>query len=1098
MGGSASAGGNGTLPCVKVGVLGSLQVQDDARTIEIKGARLRALLIRLAAGAGGWVPAGQLIEALWGDDPPGDELNALQSLIARLRRALPEAGLIESAPTGYRLAVPADAVDAVRFERLVEQARVSARDGRAVEAFAELSLALGLWRGSALVDLPDAPYAVAWARSLDQLRLSAVEDRAEAGLRLGRHAELIPELEPVAAAEPLRERLHELLIRALAGAGRRREALAVHDRLRQGLTDELGLDLPARLQELHLAVLRDDPGLRPAAWRPEAASLRRRSNLRAPLTSFVGREDDVAQVRRLLAATRLVTLIGTGGAGKTRLAAEISAGLEDLGSDGVWMVELAPLSDPDDIAAAVLGALGSREPALLEHPAPTYRDTVSRLVELLGENDVLVIMDNCEHLLDGAARLAEQLLGQCPRLRVLATSREPLGIVGESLWPVPPLSSPQAGDGLDELLQASSVRLFAERAALVRPGFTVGAGNGVAVGEICRRLDGLPLAIELAAARLRNLPVEAVAARLGERFELLAEGNRTALPRHRTLRAVVDWSWELLTPAERRLAERLSVFAGGASATAAEAVCGPGLDESGLDDVGRSPVVVADLLAALLDKSLLVAVESAAPADAEPRYRMLETIREFAAGHLAARGETVPLRTRHRQYFLSLAERAEPNLRRTDQVLWMDRLSAEHDNLLATLRFAIEVEDAESAVRLSAALCWYWTLMGRHDEAATWLGQALAVPGPSPEGAYLLVALVHAVSSAVVGGSVPDPEQVEALMARVGRRELADRHPLLALAEPGVAMVSGDGAGARAATERNLAHPDPWARATLWLLSAMAAENEGDIELMEECLPQALDGFRRLGDRWGIGTTVGVLGGLRGAQGDVEGSIEALEEARVMMGALHAWDDEAYSLIRIGLQRLRLPDLEGARRDIEAGLALPDAPLSSAFGRYARFALARYLGDQEEARRQVNAANAVLERVRFAPPQLRGIVLCGLATLDVLDHDLDRARENLRAALRCAQDSQDMPAYAMVATGVADLLMAEHRPGPAAVLLGATVRLRGADDPSDPDVRRIRTEAEAALGAEEFARGYDQGRALTRPQALAQVEIDLSPSQEAG
>jgi predicted ATPase/DNA-binding SARP family transcriptional activator len=1109
---------------VQLAILGPLTIEDGAQRIEVGGARLRALLIRLGASANGWVPVSSLVEALWEEDPPGDELNALQSLISRLRRALPRPELIESGPAGYRLAIDPESVDAILFERLAGRGRGMYLDGHHREASATLTQALDLWRGPALMEVADASYAVEWIERLEKLRLTAIDNRAAAGLQLGQHADLIAELEEVAARYPLRERSHELLIRALAGVGRQNEALAVFDRLGRTLAEEVGLYLPAHLQELRTAVLRDDPKLRPTTPGPaKPAGRRRQTNLRAQLTSFIGRKDDVTKVRSLLSTSRLVTLVGTGGAGKTRLAHEAASGLQTSGADGVWMVELAPVTDPDDIASTALGSIGGRDSALLERTASTHRDALSRLVDTLADHDVVLVLDNCEHLVDAAAKFAEYLLGQCPGLTVLATSREPLGVVGETLWPVTPLPFPRAQDPVGVLYRSDAVRLFTDRATLVRPGFELTSRNQAAVSEICRRLDGLPLAIELAAARLRSLPVETVAARLSNRFRLLTGGNRTAMPRHQTLRAVVAWSWELLTESERRLAERLSVFPGGATAITAEAICARGVPD--LDDAIR-PDSVADLLAALADKSLLFVVDGSTddrgtairgtdvrgtdgrgiddqsddePADehvdrAGPRYRMLETIREYASEQLADRDEVLALRRAHAKYFLDLAETAEPKLRGADQLIWLDRLTAERDNLLATLRFAAEVSDAGTAIRLAAALSWYWTLLGRHDEAAIWLAQALTIPGERSPEAYAIVRVVHTMSAAAAGLGVPELPEVASLLNLLEGLDTLSGHPLLALVEPGIAMILDDGVKAQEAVRLNLVHADPWARAMLYMMSAMMAENDGDLELMEENLPPALNSFREIGDRWGIGVSVAAVGMLRSARGDTEGAIAATEEARQMMTQLRAKDDEAYSLVRIGLLRLRLADLDGARRDIEEAVRMADetgASASSAAARSGLSLLSRFEGDYQTAREQAEQALVILDRAKFTPPQVRAMLLGSLAGVDVVQGRFDEARKRLAEAVDVVRSVHDMPVLASITVVAADLTLASGTADAAAELLGAAASIRGMDDVGDLDIQRIAAAAQTALGAERFTKARARGEQLTRPDALSLLDTTL-------
>jgi len=734
---------------VRYALLGPVEVRDDAgRLLEIGGPRLLALTARLALEPGRIVTIAALVDGLWGDTPPGGATNALQSLVSRLRRVL-GAEAVESQPAGYRLVAGADEVDVTRFEELAAQGRRAAAAGAYGEAFTLLSEALALWRGPALAGVADAPFAAAPVARLTDLRLAAQEDLAEVALALGQHAEILAELTTLAHEHPLRDRLQALLVTALHRAGRRADALAAYDRARGALADELGLDPGPELAAAHLAILREPPPQPPAPPTPQPKPTRQpqpadpyaepRGNLRAQYTSFVGRDTEVAEVGKLLDDGRLVTLVGPGGSGKTRLAVESGSRLADRMPDGVWMVELAGVSDPGDLASTVLAVLakdwpllGSAMPAARPGAGtmPAARDATDRLLYQLRSRRLLLILDNCEHLVDGAAKLADAVLAGCPGVQVLATSREALGLTGEALYPVPPLALPAAGASLDEVAPCSAVRLFVDRASAVRPGFAVDPTNAADVIEVCQRLDGLPLAIELAAARMRSLTVGQIAARLDDRFRLLDSGNRAALPRHRTLRAVVEWSWDLLTEQEAVLARRLAVFAGGATLPAIERVCGPLAGD------------VLDVLAALVDKSLVEAVDTASGVGGEVRYRMLETIRAYALERLADSGELDAVRDAHAAYHLELAERAEPRLRGPDQLPWLERLTEEHDNISGALRHAIDRGEADQAVRFVAALGWFWSLRGDFNTARSLVREALAIPGGSPSEARHIASIV--------------------------------------------------------------------------------------------------------------------------------------------------------------------------------------------------------------------------------------------------------------------------------------------------------------------------------------------------------------------
>jgi predicted ATPase/DNA-binding SARP family transcriptional activator len=597
---------------VQIGMLGPFEVRvGDGAFAEVPGARLRGLLAALALESGHVVPNAALVGWIWGERPPADAANALQRLVSRLRKALPE-GLVEGQTGGYRLAVEPDAVDAVRFERLIGQARTE-ENPRRVRLLRE---ALALWRGAAMQDVglqESAAFDAAVTR-LEGLRLAAMEDRFDAEIGLGHGAALVTELTDLVAAHPMRERLVAALMRALVAAGRDAEALLVYQRTREALADELGVDPSPGLSALHVALLRGELGRREE---------NRKTNLRAELTSFVGRNADVAAVRELIAGHRPTTLTGPGGSGKTRLATETARTLLGDFADGAWLVDLAAIGADGDVAQAALAGLGLRDALLGDAPDT---ELTGRLIATIREREALLILDNCEHVIEPAATFAHRALGECQRLRILATSREALGITGEALWPVEPLALPEGDASPGEIESSPAVQLLRERAGAVRKDLAADARTWPAMVRVCRALDGMPLAIELAAARLRTMSVDQLASRLDDRFRLLTSGSRTALPRHKTLRAVIDWSWALLTDAERMVLRRLSVFSGGASLEAAERVCAGGAAEQ---------EQVFELLTALAEKSLLVAEGGRAP-----RYQMIGTIKEYAEHRLAEAGES--------------------------------------------------------------------------------------------------------------------------------------------------------------------------------------------------------------------------------------------------------------------------------------------------------------------------------------------------------------------------------------------------------------------------------------------------------------------------
>ncbi|WP_455567359.1 AfsR/SARP family transcriptional regulator [Streptomyces coelicoflavus] len=704
-------------------ILGTTQVlRPDGTAVPLGGARLRALLTVLALRAGRAVPAGLLVEEVWDGDPPADALGALQALVGRLRRAL-GAEAVASADGGYRLTAAPDDVDLHRFDRLSGEGARALADGDPAKAAVVLDDALALWHGPVLADLPDRTAdAARWeTRHLDALRA-----RHTAALDLGQAEHSLPELTALCDGHPLDEPLQALRLRALRDTGRTAEALAAYEAVRHLLAERLGTDPGPELRTLHTELLgvtdpaaTATPAGSPAPAPPQpprAAAPRSRGNLRARLTSFVGRDGDVEALRADLAGTRLVTLLGPGGAGKTRLSQEAAEGAGDAARDGVWLAELAPVDDPADVPEAVLTAVGARETVLYRAGAEEMRavtasegqDTaVERLVEHCGRRRMLIVLDNCEHVVDAAARLTEELLARCPHLTVLATSREPLGVPGESLRPVEPLPEPAA------------LRLLADRGAAARPGFRVDADEetAAACAEICRRLDGLPLAIELAAARLRMLTPRQIADRLDDRFRLLTSGSRTVLPRQQTLRAVVDWSWDLLDADERDVLGRLSVFAGGCDLAAAEAVCGP---------------AALDALGSLVDKSLVVAAPVTDRLSGDGmRYRLLETVAEYAGERLDETGGRAAAARAHLTYYRELARTTDPLLRGAGQLAAIERLEREYENLRTALRHAVAERDEQEALCLALSLVWYWQMRDLRVEARNWFVEVMAL-GPDP------------------------------------------------------------------------------------------------------------------------------------------------------------------------------------------------------------------------------------------------------------------------------------------------------------------------------------------------------------------------------
>ncbi|MDO9406932.1 BTAD domain-containing putative transcriptional regulator [Patulibacter sp.] len=1096
---------------MRVAVLGALEVWRDERLVPVAGGRVRALLVRLALDAGREVGRDALIDAIWEESPPADAGHALQALVSRLRRTL-ESDAVVSGTSGYRLAAdPAD-VDALAFEVAARAGSAALRAGDAAGAAEVLRDALATWRGPALGELAtDRRFAARAADRLESSRLAATVDRIEADLALGAGTDLVRELDDLASAHPLDERIAAQRMRALTAAGRAAEALDGYERIRTRLDDELGALPSAELRAAHLSVLGgaagpgggasgrgDRPEVSPAVGAvgavggpaapaaveaPAQEAVPRRTNLRHAMTSFVGREAEVERLDALLAEHRLLTLIGPGGAGKTRLAGEVAGRQGGRAADGVWMVELATITDPGDVGAGVLGALGLREASLLRQSpaggtgpaAAPDTDPVAHLLDVLAERETVLVLDNCEHLVAAAAVLADELLAHCPRLRIIATSREPLGIAGERLEQVPPLGLPPADADAAVAMAHPAVRLFADRAADASPGFAVDAGTVGSVVEICRRLDGLPLAIELAAARLRSLPVAQIAARLDDRFRLLTGGSRAALPRQQTLRAVVDWSWDLLSEDERLLARRVAVFPAGVTPESAAAVCAD-------DDLDADAVL--DLLAALVDRSLLVLVDRDAP-----RYRMLETIREYATERLTATGELGATRTAHARFFAGLAVEADPHLRGPDQLAWFRRLQAERDNLQAALRWLAEDGDARSALGLALSLSWFWVLSGSPNDASAAVRLAHAVPGDADP----LDRLV-AENLALFGDDAMTQDlraDLSGLLDELEAMDLTPR-PVLIAAAPVLAWFSGDPGRAQPLFAAALHSDDPWVRATVPLVLAQTAENAGDVEGIRRHLDEALATFRAIGERWGLTATLSSIASLRMLEDDLDGAAAALEEARSLFQELGAESDNARLLLDIAGVRWRQGDLDGALDYARRARDATDVGgIEAAFAGAFLARVSWLLGREDEARELIAAALRTTDRVSPVRPEhghIHAAVRASAVLIAVDDGGLRTAREHLALAHPAAVGTEDQPVMALVGVALAALAERTGDATAAAEILGAAARLRGAADRTDPAIARLTARLRQTLGDETFDGTYAKGLRQDRDGALRRLD----------
>lgn len=687
-------------------VLGPLEVSDQGQSLDLGTPRQRRLLGLLLLHAGDPVTYDRLADGLWDGAPPPTARHTLQGYVHRLRRTLGDQAVrLETRPLGYQLKVSDGELDTRTFEDLVAKGRRAIVRGDAQAAASQLDAALGLWRGLPFEDLGDlAVFEVERAR-LGALHLTAVEDRVDAELALGHHNAIITDLEALLADHPFRERLWGQLMVARYRAGRQADALEAFRRAQEMLADELGLQPGRWLCRLQEQILLQDPAL--DAPEPARASAPQH-NLPAPRDSFVGRGRELADLDGLLRTRRLVTVTGPPGAGKTRLAVEVAAGLVDDWPHGVFIVPLAEVEDAALVPSVIATTMGV--PAVPEQPV------LDTLVGHLRSRRVLVVLDNVEHVLDAAPQVAS-LLDAAAELTVLATSRAPLRLAGEQEYPLQPLPVPPGDARAEEIGDNDAVTLFVERATAIDPDFVLTPKNSSLVTGVVRRLDGLPLAIELAAARLRSFALADLHKRLEPAVSLLAGGTVEQPRHHDTLRDAVAWSDDLLDPRHRVVLRRLAPFRGGITIEAAQAVIG---DHEHSDVVGS--------LAALVEASLL-----GRPTDEEPpRYGMLETVRAYALEQLQAAGEEHDVRQRHAAFHATLVAQAAPQLTQAGQAHWLDRLDVEHPNARAALGWAVEAGEADLALEMAAGLWRYWQLRGHLAEGRRWLTRALDLVGSSP------------------------------------------------------------------------------------------------------------------------------------------------------------------------------------------------------------------------------------------------------------------------------------------------------------------------------------------------------------------------------
>jgi predicted ATPase/DNA-binding SARP family transcriptional activator len=995
---------------VDVELLGRLGVRIAGERVELKG-RQPALLAALAIAAPRPVAADTLADAIWGDDLPADPANALQQRISALRQTLDteRAGqTLVTVPGGYALQVDDERIDGRRFARLAAEGRALLAAGDHAAARERLVQALRLWYGPAFAGVADEPWAVVEAHRLRELRLAAIEDRIDADLALGFGPELVGELTELVAEEPLRERLCGQLMRALYRADRQGEALARYDETRRLLVDELGVDPGPALQRIHLQILDQADDLEVTTLSTPRRA-RPATNLPARTRPVIGRETVIERVGELLAAGRLVTLTGPGGAGKTTVAIE-AARRQPPPADGVWLVELAALSDgravPDAVAAAVgIGTGGIGGPTI----------DLDVLVEALADRALLLVLDNCEHLVADVARLAQGLLGRAAEGRVLATSREPLAVDGELVWSLPTLRVPEAdATAVEEILTAPAVQLLVERIRAHDPTFMLDATGAAAASAIARRLDGIPLAIELAAARSRVLALPDLAVALDDRFAVLSSTRRDAPSRQRTLRGAIDWSWDLLEADGRTAWAALAVPVGGADRTMAASL----LDAAGL------PSAPLDVLEELVDRSLLSLDTSTTP----PRYRMLESLRAYGHERLRELGLDAPVHGRHAVVVADALDRCHDDADPAAFGVDLDGLSTWLDEARAALHWASRNGHRELTQRIAGRLGWLWLLRGLATEGLRWLDEALgAVDGAPPE---------HLD---------PNEVDVDALLWASGLRATG--------ADPHASAWAARSVAARS---------DPARQVLAEVFAAVHRAHAGDVDAALRDLAGALEHARAVGG-WPLGfvhVITAQMGRIAGRIDDVrehaQTALTLLTDAGVAWAQAQAIDivvdaidpaaepARARRLATEGLELCRrrgFPELEG-RMLLQLGAATHasgDTALARSYleeaveltaqagsGPSLGFALlvagahARERGELEASREQLDRARELLAGTAMPYGSARAALELG-RTLVALG-DIERAAALTSEAVRLARDVADPDLLAQ-----AELLAARTR-----------------------------------------------------------------------
>jgi len=1060
---------------MRIEVLGPVRLStDEGAQVPVAERHLRLLLAALVAADGEPVPADTLSERLWHTDLPANPKRVLATKLSRLRTLLDRAGpggraLLETTPAGYRLAAHRADVDAAAFELALTRAR-SAPAAHRVHTLRE---ALALWRGQPYGDAADELWLAPAIAQLNARHADALQLLIEALIEEGHHEQALDHLHTALAHHPLREPLIGALMLALYRADRQQEALEIFASLQQRLSAELGVDPSPHLRELHSRILRQDPGLAPQPRRRSAARVGTgRSHVPAPSASLIGRGREREEITALLDSARLVTLTGIGGVGKTRLALHLAQDHQVRRRRGVWFIDLTELvptaATSQQTSGDRIAALAARVLALTQRTRHTS-DT-DRLVDALGCAPALLVLDNCEHVTAEAAHFVAALLERAPGAQILATSREPLGVVAEQRYDLPTLRT-EPGE-LEPVSEA--VEFFVARAQATDPAFTLDENTAPAIAELCRRLDGLPLALELAAARVRGISVPDLLDRLSDRLNLLRRPGGPMPRRQQTLRGMIDWSWSLLDEVQQRVLRRLAVHSGSISLAAAEVICADDDDDA---RAAVGPGQVVDALLALVDRSMVRAVSTPAGV----RYDLLESIAAFAGEKLHTAGESDDVAGRHLHYYVAFARQADGHLRGPEQRRWLMKLEAERTQLRHAVDYAARTQDGASAAALAVATFWYQWIFGRLQGLQQDLAQAVALPGPRDDH-YAAAATLSAcmnlpdqsgrdaqlVATALGGFAQDDVARARvqwfagASLLAVGVREAGEHH-----IEEATAILTRAGADwdvAIAACQRD------WFLVSNWGETPRGLPDGRDPEQI----------LTDLGDGYGLAQVYDVAHRSAEIDGDHLRAAEAAHRALQVCLDYELWAEATYWYAATAVAALRSGDVARATREVARARSLAhDVAGGEHSSQYVDFVdamIARYDGDLLRARASLERllATGGLEASRDPAAHLES------GFLAVQQHDLDRAEEAYRAVHRLLARRAGVPAIARGLELAAAIRALRGQVDVAAELLGTAEAHRDRSNLPAPtlvrrDLDRVRNVIDEHLPGEQAAAAFNRG-----------------------